>query len=184
VVTTLPAFCMHVPMSNDRVQATYLSASDVVAALTALLEQPLSVRDDATPRDRFWCVCTSVYSRHGHQRHSRPKDIRCSIVAQDTAFDLRAVRCDARACSILRRDVVCPPTPLAPPPAGGHGRPWGRRTAAGCVPGWTWPRSCSGPLCSASLPPRTHGALQQDASQPWRAASMHLTPGCMQHGDS
>jgi hypothetical protein len=37
-------------------QATYLSASDVVAALTALLEQPMSVRDDATPRDRFWCV--------------------------------------------------------------------------------------------------------------------------------
>ena len=42
------------------VQATYLSASDVVAALTALLEQPLSVRDDATPRDRFWCVYTPL----------------------------------------------------------------------------------------------------------------------------
>ena len=41
-------------------QATYLSASDMVAALTALLEQPLSVRDDATPRDRFWCVDTPL----------------------------------------------------------------------------------------------------------------------------
>lgn len=75
---------MRVPPAHAGVQATYLSASDVVAALTALLEQPLSVRDDATPRDRFWCVFTVAQLRWKSQGSAAQIVVR-SLVAREPA---------------------------------------------------------------------------------------------------
>lgn len=52
-------------LQNGWNRATYLSASDVVAALTALLEQPVGPRDDASARDRFWRAWESLGQRDG-----------------------------------------------------------------------------------------------------------------------
>lgn len=91
---------------RDNVQATYLSASDVVAALTALLEQPLSVRDDATPRDRFWCVCMATqlcWHSHAGAAHT---SVGSPVAEEAAAARDRAVRRDARAAWSLQAQAV------------------------------------------------------------------------------